>query len=127
MREHGKHGVCLLPNKHNVLEVRPLRALRPMLSTDSQFCALNLYQLAIMATLSYNQFGQAPDKTPIRDKKVSFPQKPSVVTGLVMLWGNSMKSGKPTQPNPRRTTRSTKMYRTPSVWKSCRLILTYTQ
>jgi len=78
MREHGKHGVCLLPNKHNVLEVRPLRALRPMLSTDSQFCALNLYQLAIMATLSYNPFGQAPDKTPIRDKKVSFPQKPSV-------------------------------------------------
>ena len=78
MREHGKHGVCLLPNKHNVLEVRPLRALRPMLSTDSQFCALNLYQLAIMATLSYNPFGQAPDKTPIKDKKVSFPQKPSV-------------------------------------------------
>lgn len=78
MREHGKRGVCLLPNKHNVLEVRPLRALRPMLSTDSQFCALNLYQLAIMATLSYNQFGQAPDKTPIREKKVSFPQKPSV-------------------------------------------------
>ncbi|KMN12086.1 lipase [Pseudomonas weihenstephanensis] len=78
MREHGKHGVCLLPNKHNVLEVRPLRALRPMLSTDSQFCALNLYQLAIMATLSYNPFGQAPDKTPIKDKKVSFPQKPSM-------------------------------------------------
>lgn len=78
MREHGKRGVCLLPNKHNVLEVRPLRALRPMLSTDSQLCALNQYQLAIMATLSYNQFGQAPDKTPIRDKKVSFPQKPSV-------------------------------------------------
>jgi hypothetical protein len=78
MREHGKRGVCLLPNKHNVLEVRPLRALRPMLSTDSQFCALNLYQLAIMATLSYNPFGQKPDKTPITEKKVSFPQKPSV-------------------------------------------------
>jgi hypothetical protein len=78
MREYGERGVCLLSNKHNVLEVRPLRALRPMLSTDSAFCSLNLYQLAIMATLSYNQFGQAPDKTPIRDKKVSFPQKPSV-------------------------------------------------
>jgi len=78
MREHGKRGVCLLPNKHNVLEVRPLRALRPMLSTDSQFCALNLYQLAIMATLSYNPFGQTPDKAPIKDKKVSFPVKPTV-------------------------------------------------
>lgn len=78
MREHGKRGVCLLPNKHSVLEVRPLRALRPMLSTDSQFCALNLYQLAIMATLSYNPFGQEPDKAPIRKKKVSFPLKPSI-------------------------------------------------
>lgn len=78
MCEYGERGVCLLSNKHNVLEVRPLRALRPMLSTDSAFCSLNLYQLAIMATLSYNQFGQAPDKTPIRDKKVSFPQKTSV-------------------------------------------------
>ena len=78
MCEYGERGVCLLSNKHNVLEVRPLRALRPMLSTDSAFCSLNLYQLAIMATLSYNPFGQAPDKTPIRDKKVSFPQKPSV-------------------------------------------------
>ncbi|WDG78153.1 lipase family protein [Pseudomonas chlororaphis] len=78
MREHGERGVCLLPNKHNVLEVRPLRALRPMLSTDSQFCALNLYQLAIMATLSYNPFGQEPDKAPITKKTVGFPQKPSM-------------------------------------------------
>ncbi|CAI3787340.1 hypothetical protein AHFPHNDE_00998 [Pseudomonas sp. MM227] len=78
MCEYGERGVCLLSNKHNVLEVRPLRALRPMLSTDSQFCALNLYQLAIMATLSYNPFGQEPDKTPISEKEVSFPQKPSM-------------------------------------------------
>ncbi|RMP61288.1 hypothetical protein ALQ18_00730 [Pseudomonas marginalis pv. marginalis] len=78
MGEHGKRGVCLLANKHSVLEVRPLRALCPMLSTDPQFCALNLYQLAIMATLSYHPFGQEPDKAPIRDKKVSFPSKPSM-------------------------------------------------
>ncbi|WP_162805248.1 lipase family protein, partial [Pseudomonas chlororaphis] len=78
MREHGERGVCLLPNKHNVLEVRPLRALRPMLSTGSQFCALNLYQLAIMATLSYNPFGQEPDKAPITKKTVGFLQKPSM-------------------------------------------------
>lgn len=78
MCEHGHRGVCLLSNKHNVLEVRPLRALRPMLSTDSQFCALNLYQLAIMATLSYNPFGQEPGKSPIKEKNVSFPVKPSM-------------------------------------------------
>ena len=28
-----------------------MRALCPLLSTDSQFCALNLYELALMATL----------------------------------------------------------------------------
>ena len=78
MREHGKQGVCLLPNKHNVLEVRPLRALRPLLSIDSQFCALNLYQLALMATLSYNPFGQKPEKPPITEKTVSFPVQPSM-------------------------------------------------
>lgn len=78
MREHGKHGVCLPSNRHNVLEVRPLRALRPMLSTDSEFCALNLYQLALMSTLSYQPFGQAPDKAPIKEKTVTFPHKPSI-------------------------------------------------
>ncbi|MPR03525.1 lipase family protein, partial [Pseudomonas sp. MAFF 212408] len=78
MGEHGKRGVCLLASKHTVLEVRPLRALCPMLSTDPQFCALNLYQLAIMATLSYHPFGQEPGKAPIRDKKVSFPSTPSM-------------------------------------------------
>lgn len=49
-----------------------------MLSTDSQFCALNLYQLALMATLSYNPFGQQPEKPPIREKTVSFPVQPSM-------------------------------------------------
>lgn len=45
-------GVCLADGRQTLLQVRPLRALRPMLSTDSQFCALNLYQLALIATLS---------------------------------------------------------------------------
>ncbi|MDF3133178.1 lipase family protein, partial [Pseudomonas extremaustralis] len=34
-------GVGLLSNRHTLLQVRPLRAFRPMLSTDNQFCALN--------------------------------------------------------------------------------------
>lgn len=46
-------GIGLMPNKHTVLEVRPLRALRPILSTDNEFCALNLYQLALMSTMVY--------------------------------------------------------------------------
>ncbi|WP_024677269.1 lipase family protein [Pseudomonas syringae] len=82
------YGIGLLPNKHHVLEVRPLRALRPALSTDSEFCALNLYQLALMATLSYSDFGQKPDLFKVKSDSdeayvveadtVSFPLQPSV-------------------------------------------------
>ncbi|MFL1526576.1 lipase family protein [Pseudomonas sp. O230] len=78
MGEHGKLGVALMPLKHTVLEVRPLRALRPMLSTDPEFCALNLYQLALMATLSYCPFGQQPDGHPVKTTTVTFPIQPSV-------------------------------------------------
>jgi hypothetical protein len=78
MGTHGALGVALLPLQHTVLEVRPLRALRPMLSTDPEFCALNLYQLALMATLSYCPFGQNPDTQPVETATVSFPLQPSV-------------------------------------------------
>ncbi|MEJ5057015.1 MULTISPECIES: lipase family protein [unclassified Pseudomonas] len=73
--EHS-FGIALSPNHHNVLEVRPLRALRPMLSTDDSFCALNLYQLALMATLSYTDFAQDPAKRPL--DKVRFTLDPSI-------------------------------------------------
>ncbi|NVZ72332.1 lipase family protein [Pseudomonas costantinii] len=69
-------GVVLFPNQHSVLEVRPLRALRPMLSTEDQFCALNLYQLALMSALSYCDFGQQPPKKPV--DQVTFPLDPTV-------------------------------------------------
>ena len=72
-----RFGLPLLPNKHHVLEVRPLRALRPMLSTSNEFCVLNLYQLALMATLSYTSFGQKPDEQPVRSNTVTFPLQPS--------------------------------------------------
>ncbi len=73
--EHS-FGIALSPNQHNVLEVRPMRALRPMLSTDDKFCALNLYQLALMATLSYTDFAQDPREKPL--DKVRFPEDPSI-------------------------------------------------
>ncbi len=73
--ESEQHGVYLQPNKHTVLEVRPVRALRPILSTDNEFCALNLYQLALMSTMVYNPFGQKPPERP--ETKVSFPLDPS--------------------------------------------------
>ncbi|MCG8292878.1 lipase family protein [Pseudomonas entomophila] len=78
MRGHGAHGVCLRPNQRTVLEVRPLRALRLVLSKDPGFCVLNMYQLALMATLSYSPFGQEPDGHPVQASTVSFPHEPSV-------------------------------------------------
>ncbi len=69
-------GVVLFPNNHTVLEVRPLRALRPMLSTQDNFCVLNLYQLALFASLSYCNFGQVPPEKP--QDEVHFPLDPSV-------------------------------------------------
>ncbi|WP_028620441.1 lipase family protein [Pseudomonas sp. Ant30-3] len=72
-----RFGLPLMSNKHHVLEVRPLRALRPMLSTSDEFCALNLYQLALMATLSYTPFGQNPDEQPVMSDAVTFPLQPS--------------------------------------------------
>ncbi|CRM13560.1 lipase family protein [Pseudomonas sp. 44 R 15] len=69
-------GIVLFPNLHTALEVRPLRALRPMLSTQDSFCALNLYQLALFAAMSYCDFGQVPPKNPVDE--VRFPQHLSV-------------------------------------------------
>lgn len=69
-------GVALVPNTLTVLEVRPLRAFRPMLSRDNKFSALNLYQLSLFAALSYCDFGQIPAEQPT--DTVSFPLDPSV-------------------------------------------------
>lgn len=69
-------GVVLFPKQLTVLEVRPLRAFRPAISTDDQFCALNLYQLSLMATLSYSEFGQDPPTDP--QDEVRFPLAPSI-------------------------------------------------
>lgn len=71
-------GVALMPNRHTVLEVRPMRALRPMLSPSNDFCALNLYQLALMSTLSYSDFAQHPISHPVETDTVSFPLQPSI-------------------------------------------------
>ncbi len=49
-------GVALMANKHNVLEVKALRAYNPLLSHDKGFCALNAYHLSIMSLLSYAPF-----------------------------------------------------------------------
>ncbi|MGE8175206.1 lipase family protein [Pseudomonas fluorescens] len=67
------YGVGLLPGKHYVLEVRALRAFRPMLSLAPAFSAINLYNLSLLATLSYGDFGQMP-KNPNAPKDPEDPK-----------------------------------------------------
>lgn len=74
-------GVGLLPEKHYVLEVRALRAFRPLLSLAPEFSALNLYQLSLLATLSYGDFGQKPEKldaTLPKDFAFTYPTRGTV-------------------------------------------------
>ena len=65
--ERGPLGVHIAEGRHTVLQVRPLRALCPLLSTDPQFCALNLYQLALMATLGNCSFAGPARMSRVQD------------------------------------------------------------
>lgn len=70
-------GVGLLPGKHYVLEVRALRAYRPLISLAPTFSAINLYNLSLFATLSYGDFGQVPeDPNAPKDPKDPKSQEP---------------------------------------------------
>lgn len=69
------YGVGLLPEKHYVLEVRALRAFRPLFSLSPKFSALNLYHMSLFATLSYGAFGQMPEN-PNAPKDPKKPESP---------------------------------------------------
>lgn len=47
------YGIGLEVNKNHILEIKALRSLRPKLSLSKDFSALNLYQLAFFAAMSY--------------------------------------------------------------------------
>lgn len=47
------YGVGLKHNEHHILEIKALRALRPKLSLDQDFSALNLYQLSFLTAMAY--------------------------------------------------------------------------
>ncbi len=51
-------GVALTPNKHHVMEVKALRARRPLLSLTPEFSALDAYQLSLFTVLAYANVGQ---------------------------------------------------------------------
>jgi hypothetical protein len=71
------YGTALLPDKHYVLEVRALRAFRPLISLAPTFSAVNLYNLSLFATLSYGDFGQTPENPNApENSEDSKPRKP---------------------------------------------------
>lgn len=71
----AEFGVALLPNHHHVLEVKALRAWRPLLSLTPEFSALDAYQLALFTALAYGDFGQVlkPEQP-----QPSYPQPDSI-------------------------------------------------
>lgn len=62
-------GVALLTGQHHVLEVKALRAYRPLLSLSKEFNALDAYQFALMATQSYAPFNLPFDEDPKGEAK----------------------------------------------------------
>ncbi len=50
------YGFGLEPNKRHVLKIKPLRAYRPVLSISDSLSPLNVYQLSLLAALSYSDF-----------------------------------------------------------------------
>ncbi|WP_433899809.1 lipase family protein [Pseudomonas sp. PSE1(2024)] len=71
------YGTALLPDKHYVLEVRALRAYRPLISLSPKFSAINLYHMSLFATLSYAPFGQFPlDPNAPKDPKDEKSREP---------------------------------------------------
>lgn len=51
-----QYGIGLEKNHKHVLEIKPLRAYRPVLSLSDEFSSLNLYQLSLLGALSYTDF-----------------------------------------------------------------------
>lgn len=51
-----QYGIGLETKNKHVLEIKPLRAYRPVLSLSNEFSSLNLYQLSILGALSYRDF-----------------------------------------------------------------------
>lgn len=58
MEGNDVSGIALEPNRHHVLEVKALRAYRPLFSLSPEFSALNAYHLAVMSDLAYAPFSE---------------------------------------------------------------------
>lgn len=71
-------GTALAPNQHHVLEIKALRAYRPLLSLSKEFNALDAYQFALMATQSY-----APFNLPLKQDPQGKEKPPYSVRGTL--------------------------------------------
>lgn len=80
-----QYGIGLETKSKHVLEIKPLRAYRPVLSLSNEFSSLNLYQLSILSALSYRDFEEEiiPGdyfRNPVANGYF-YPQKPG--TGMI--------------------------------------------
>ncbi len=105
-----------------------MRALSPLLSTGEAFCYLNLYQLALMSTLSYSPFGQEPDTQPVETDAVSFPAQPSVGNwfGDALARSDELWQVDATQAGGKAYYPCMKKWPTPGAWRSYRSTPSYT-
>ena len=62
MQARGQFGLGLAVGRFTVLQVRPLRALSPMLCAAAPLSALNRYQMALMAAADDCPFAQPQDR-----------------------------------------------------------------
>lgn len=94
------YGVGLEHNKHHILEIKALRALRPKLSLDQDFSALNLYQLSFLTAMAYTNLSCTTIK-PESDPYYNYLYKAngSTIYGrgigatLVSEWANHRETG----------------------------------
>jgi predicted lipase len=87
-------GIALSPNQHHVIEIKALRAYSPLLSRETDFCALNAYHLALMSTFVYAPFNT--DKKPYASSPPPYDSIGSIGHVLQSQLGRRLK---PTQFN----------------------------
>lgn len=94
-----QYGMGLETNKEHIIQLKALRAYRPKLSLSNDFSTINLYQLAILAAMSYKDFGIRTTRYSIEDAQKFYghcrydEQISSIVYTLAHEWANHKESG----------------------------------
>lgn len=94
-----QYGMGLQTNYEHVIQLKALRAYRPKLSLSNDFSMLNLYQLAILAAMSYKDFGSQTTRYDLEDMQKFYghcrydESRSSIAYTLAHEWANHQESG----------------------------------